>query len=142
MAGTCGGLLGLVDMTGQVSGILEEEAFKLKAGEISGIISVADQFIILRCLGRTKPVKVDFAAVKDEIYKDIEEKKLRSLMTREFDRIEKTAQIYNALTGTSQEAPRAKGNATSQVMPATGPSTANSRAVSPASANLPQSPRR
>ncbi len=79
------------------AGILEEEAFKLKQGEISGIIAVTDQFIILRCQGFTRPVKVDFEAVKEEIVKDIEEKKYRALMTKEFDRLKDKSQIDNFL---------------------------------------------
>ena len=36
--------------------ILEEEAFKLQPGELSGVIQVEDKFVILRCEGRTEPV--------------------------------------------------------------------------------------
>ncbi|MEX2173871.1 MAG: peptidylprolyl isomerase [Pirellulaceae bacterium] len=81
---------------------IETEAFKLKRGELSGLIAIEKQFIILRCLGRTQPVKVDFAAVKKELVKDIEEKMLRVLMTREFDRLHEMAQIDNFLAGTTQ----------------------------------------
>ena len=35
---------------------LEEEAFSLRPGEISGMIQVGDKFVILRCEGFTKPV--------------------------------------------------------------------------------------
>lgn len=81
---------------------IEEEAFKLKRGELSGLIASGDQFIILRCLGRTKPVAVEFESVKDELYKDIAEKKLRRMMGEEFDRLREAAQIDNFLAGTSQ----------------------------------------
>ena len=40
---------------------LEEEAFALKPGELSGVIQVGDKFVILRCEGYTKPANVDFA---------------------------------------------------------------------------------
>lgn len=82
--------------------LLEEEAFKLKAGELSGIIAVGDKYVILRCLGRTKPLVTEFDVVKDELYKDIHEKKLRIAMAKEFDRLKETAQIDNFLTGTNQ----------------------------------------
>lgn len=81
---------------------IEEHAFKLKPGEISGLIAIENQFIILRCLGRTQPVQVEFAAVKKELEKDIHEKMLRVLMTNEFDRLRGTAQIDNFLAGTTQ----------------------------------------
>jgi parvulin-like peptidyl-prolyl isomerase len=84
------------------SPVIEEEAFKLKAGDISGIVAVDGQFIIMRCLGRTKPVPTDFNTVRSELVKDIQEKKLRSLMTKEFDRLREVAQVDNFLAGTSQ----------------------------------------
>lgn len=91
--------------------VLEEEAFKLKPGEISGIIAVGDKFVIMRCLGRTKPVVSDFHAVEDELRKDIEEKKLRLSMAQEFDRIRESAQIDNFLAGTTQAGKRVASRA-------------------------------
>ena len=82
--------------------IVEEEAYGLEAGQLSGILNVGDKFVILRCLGRTTPVVQDFNAVKGELYKDIHEKKLRIAMADEFDRLKETAQIDNFLAGTSQ----------------------------------------
>jgi len=82
--------------------LLEEEAFKLKAGELSAIIAVGDKYVILRCLGRTKPVVTEFEVVKEELHKDIQEKKLRIAMANEFDRLKDTGQIDNFLTGTTQ----------------------------------------
>jgi parvulin-like peptidyl-prolyl isomerase len=84
------------------SPVIEDAAFKLKTGELSGILAVDGQFIILRCLGRTRPVQTDFNAVRGELVKDIREKKLRLLMTKEFDRLRETAQVDNFLAGTSQ----------------------------------------
>jgi hypothetical protein len=84
------------------SPVIEEEAFKLKAGELSGIVAVDGQFIIMRCLGRTKPVPTDFNSVRAELVKDIQEKKLRSQMTKEFDRLREVAQVDNFMAGTSQ----------------------------------------
>jgi parvulin-like peptidyl-prolyl isomerase len=81
---------------------LEEEAFNLGPGELSGIIQVGDKFVILRCEGRTEPVKVNFAEVKSMIYEDLLEKKLRIAMSQEYDRLMETAQIDNFLAGTSQ----------------------------------------
>jgi parvulin-like peptidyl-prolyl isomerase len=88
------------------SPVIEQEAFKLKAGELSGIVAVEGQFIILRCLGRTKPVQTDFNAVRGELIKDIQEKKLRALMTKEFDRLREVGQVDNFLVGTSQSGVR------------------------------------
>ena len=93
------------------SGVIEQEAFKLKAGELSGILAVDEQFIILRCVGRTKPVQTDFASVKDNLFKDIHEKKIRVEMNKEFDRLLAAAQIDNYVTGTSQAGKRAASTA-------------------------------
>jgi parvulin-like peptidyl-prolyl isomerase len=84
------------------SPVVEEEAFRLKAGELSGIVAVDGQFIMMRCLGRTKPVETDFNAVRSELLKDIQEKKLRLLMTKEFDRLRQVSQVDNFLVGSSQ----------------------------------------
>jgi hypothetical protein len=88
---------------------IEEEAFKLKPGEISGVIQVSDgdkfgngdKFVILRCEGYTEPVKIDYAEVKKEIHDDLYEKKLHVAMTRCYERIQTAAEIDNYLTGNS-----------------------------------------
>jgi parvulin-like peptidyl-prolyl isomerase len=88
------------------SPLIEEEAFKLRPGELSGIVAVDGQYIILRCLGRTKPVPTNFNDVRPELVKDIQEKKLRILMTKEFDRLRDTSQVDNFIAGTSQSGAR------------------------------------
>jgi parvulin-like peptidyl-prolyl isomerase len=80
---------------------LEEEAFQLKAGELSGIIQVGDKFVILRCEGRTKPVGVGFAEVRDEIFRELHEKKLQVAMQERFESLQEAATIDNYLAGTS-----------------------------------------
>ena len=42
---------------------LEDEAFRLKPGELSSIVATGDKYIILRCLGRTQPVEVTLRTV-------------------------------------------------------------------------------
>ncbi len=91
--------------------LVEREAFKLKPGELSGIIAIGDQFVILRCLGRTQPVVTDFNLVKNELYAELQEKKLRIAMAEEFDRLRESAQIDNFLAGTSQAGTRSAGRA-------------------------------
>ncbi len=41
--------------------ILEEEAFALKPGDMSGMIQLDDKYVILLCEGYTKPIDVKFA---------------------------------------------------------------------------------
>jgi len=91
--------------------LIEEEAFRLKPGELSGIIAVGDKYVILRCLGRTRPVVEQFSDVEKELRKDLHEKKLRLAMAEQFDRLKESAQIDNFLAGTSQTGRRAAGPA-------------------------------
>lgn len=81
--------------------LLEKEAFSLKEGELSGIIQIGEQFIILRCEGHTEPVDVEFAAVRDELHADILEKKQRLAMAQYFDRLQESATVINYLAGTT-----------------------------------------
>ncbi len=83
-------------------GKLEEEAFKLKPGELSSIVQVEDKFVILRCEGYTEPVKVDFAQVEKMIRDDLYEKKLRTEMAQRYEQIQNAASIDNYLTGSSR----------------------------------------
>jgi parvulin-like peptidyl-prolyl isomerase len=81
---------------------LEDEAFRLQEGEISGLINVGPTWVIIKCLGRTKPVVTDIEDVRDELRAHILEQKLRIAMADEFEKIFANAQIDNFLAGTTQ----------------------------------------
>ena len=81
---------------------LEREAFALKPGELSGVVQVADRFMVLFCEGFTEAAKVTLAEVHDELYADIFEKKQRIEMSRYFSHLREGATIDNFLAGTSQ----------------------------------------
>jgi parvulin-like peptidyl-prolyl isomerase len=81
--------------------LLEEEAFSLKQGELSGIVQVNDKFIILRCEEILPPSKVKYEDVKNEIYKDLFDKKIHVKMAECFDRLKDSAMIRNYLAGTT-----------------------------------------
>ena len=82
---------------------LEKEAFAMKPGDLSGIIASEDNYVILRCTGHTTPVVANLdAEVREELVKDIREKKIRLAMTVEFDRLREAAQVENYLAGTFQ----------------------------------------
>ena len=97
---------------------LEREAFALKPGELSGIIQIADRFMILLCEGYTKPVEVTFSEVRDELYRDIFEKKQRIEMARYFTHLRESASIDNFIAGTSQS-PKKNLPAASEMPPST-----------------------
>lgn len=80
--------------------LLEQEAFKLKPGELSGILAIGDHFVVLRCLGRTKPVVDKLSDVRDELVADLRERKLRAAMDKEFASLKESAQVDNFVAGT------------------------------------------
>jgi parvulin-like peptidyl-prolyl isomerase len=81
--------------------VLEKEAFKLKPGELSGIVQVNDKFVILRCEGYTKPTDVPLKDVRGLIVEDIREKKLRLAMAERFEQLQRQATIDNYLVGST-----------------------------------------
>ena len=82
---------------------IEKEAFSLQPGELSSIIQVGDKFVILFCEGYTEPTRFEFDEVRDLIYEDLYEKKLRLAMAQKFHALQDAAEIDNFLTGTSQQ---------------------------------------
>ena len=74
---------------------LEKVAFGLKPNELSGIIEVNQQYVILRSQGFTDPVVKNFEEVRDILEKELIEKKTRVAMQDEMDRLMKDAVIDN-----------------------------------------------
>ncbi len=87
---------------------LEKEAFQLKPGELSGVVQVGSNFVILLCEGFTRPIQTSFAEVKDLIYRDIHEKKMRLAMARTFEDLKDQSQVDNFLTGQVKTPKRAE----------------------------------
>lgn len=85
---------------------LEEVAFSLKAGEMSGVIAWGDQYAILYKQGETTPLIQDFEIVRPELERELREKKLQIEMGKKLDAIQRGSQIDNLLEGTIQSAPR------------------------------------
>jgi hypothetical protein len=81
---------------------LERQVFSLKPGELSGIVQIADRFMVILCEGYTAASQVSFAEVRSELYDDIHEKKQRIEMSRYFSHLREAATIDNFLAGTSQ----------------------------------------
>jgi parvulin-like peptidyl-prolyl isomerase len=81
---------------------LEEEAFSLLPGEISAVVAWGKQYAILYKQGETKPLIEDFEAVREELTREIRERKLRFEMSRYLERLLEEAQIDNFLEGETQ----------------------------------------
>jgi parvulin-like peptidyl-prolyl isomerase len=65
-------------MAGQPT--LEQAAFGLKVGELSSILQIGGQYVILRGQGRTEPVTRDINAVRSELTKYLTQKKFDQAM--------------------------------------------------------------
>lgn len=87
---------------------IEREAFKLKPGELSGIVATGDKYVIMKCQGYTEPLVSDRGAVQDELLRDLTEKKYSTEMSREFDRLKETAQIDNFFVAVKEIASAAR----------------------------------
>jgi parvulin-like peptidyl-prolyl isomerase len=88
---------------------LEREAFALKPGELSGVVQVADRFMVIFCEGFTEPAQVSPTEVRGELHADIFEKKQRIEMARHFTHLRERAAIDNFLAGTSQSPVQPRG---------------------------------
>jgi parvulin-like peptidyl-prolyl isomerase len=76
---------------------IEREAFSLKPGERSGIISTGGKYVVLYCQGFTEPIVKDPAVVRDELIRDLTETKMNEAMIDKFDALKKAADIDNFL---------------------------------------------
>ncbi len=77
--------------------VVEEEAFRLKKGELSGIVAVGGKYIIMRCTGHTVPVVESIEDVKEELVDYLSERKVHSAMNVTFDQIRQRADVINFL---------------------------------------------
>lgn len=81
---------------------LEKEAFKLKPGEISGIIQTGvNQFIILQCEGYTEQVVENISEVETILRQELEEEKTQQSVAKVFENLKKEARVDNYLTHVS-----------------------------------------
>ncbi len=88
---------------------IEEEAFSLtREDPLSAIVAIADKYVIMYYLGRTRPVVDRLDEVREELSRDLREKKTRLAMAQRFELLQQTAQIDNFLAGKSQS-PRRTG---------------------------------
>lgn len=134
---------------------LEQQAFALSPGEISGIFQYEGKYVILFCEGQTEPVQVSKDEVRKDLHDDIYEKKVALAMSQYFQQLKDAAQIDNYLAGTVHQPAKKTAAASAKPAPATPGAPANlvpptakavpklptpgtpSGAVQPAAAQLP-----
>lgn len=80
---------------------LENAAFKLKEGEISGLIELqAGRFAILKSEGRTEPVVKSIDEVRDQLYEELFEAKTQQSVAKIFEQVKKDTPVENYITKT------------------------------------------
>ncbi len=78
---------------------IEEEAFKLKPGEISSVIQIGkNRHVIMKCEGFTKPVVADVKDVWTELHSTLIEEKTQLAVAEVFQKLEQDAEVINFLT--------------------------------------------
>jgi hypothetical protein len=70
---------------------LERAAFSLQPGEVSSVIGTPEGLVVLKCVGRIPPQTVDPAQVRDDLVKEIREKKTQAEMPICFHELQKLA---------------------------------------------------
>ncbi len=81
---------------------IETTAFKMRVGEISGLIQVAEsRYVILKCEGFTEPVVDDIRTVWGELRNQLQEEKTQTAVAKVFEKIKSDARVDNFLTRTS-----------------------------------------
>lgn len=75
---------------------IEQAAFNLKPGEISGIIQYGhSNFVILKCEGFTEQIVQDIKEVEQQLYADLVEEKVQEGVARLFENLKKTSTVDN-----------------------------------------------
>lgn len=81
---------------------LEDTAFRLKPGEISGLIEVGtSKYAILKCEGHTEPIVTDIKEVWNELYTQLKKEKTQSRVAEVFEGLKKQTRVDNYLTNRS-----------------------------------------
>ena len=81
---------------------LEKAAFKLKEGQISGLIELqTGRYAILKSEGKTEPVVKSIDEVRDQVYEELFEAKTQQSVAKIFEQIKKDVPVDNFLTRTS-----------------------------------------
>lgn len=81
---------------------LEGAAFRLKEGEISGLIELqTGRYAILKSEGKTEAVVNSIDEVRDQLYEELREAKTQQAVAKIFEQIKKEVPVDNFLTQTT-----------------------------------------
>lgn len=93
--------------TGEENVGVENAAFNLKTGEISGMVQLpiagAPRYVVLFCEGRTEPVVTadKMSLVHDEIVAQLQKEKVQESVAKIFQKLQEETPVHNFLTNTS-----------------------------------------
>lgn len=81
---------------------VEEEAFRLKVGEISPVIDIGEsRYVILRCEGHTKPITNNIEEVRVQLHEQLIEEKTQAAVAKVFEGLKARSTVVNYITRTS-----------------------------------------
>jgi foldase protein PrsA len=81
---------------------IEQEAFRLKPGEISRVIEIdSGRFVILKCEGFTEQAVRSIDEVREELQQQLVEEKTQEAVAKVFQELKDKAQVINYLTQNS-----------------------------------------
>jgi parvulin-like peptidyl-prolyl isomerase len=83
---------------------IEREAFSLKPGQRSAIISTGGKHVLLWCQGFTEPIVTDPSEVKEELIRDLTETKMARAMAQKFEDLIDSSEIDNFLAAAKETA--------------------------------------
>jgi len=101
--------------TGPENENVENAAFNLRAGEISGIVQLptpgAPRYVVLFCEGHTEPVVTpeQMSLVRDEIVAQLKKEKTQENVATVFKKLQEETPVHNYLTNTSTGGVQAAG---------------------------------
>lgn len=79
---------------------LENAAFKLKPGEISGVVQIGvNQYVILQCEGHTDQIVDDISQVEELLKQELHEEKVQATVAKLFEKVKKQTRVDNYLLG-------------------------------------------
>lgn len=76
---------------------IETIAYAMKEGDISSVIQVADQYVILRCEGHLPATNIAFEKVKPVLMTMLRDNKMRRVAYEIFRKLQQSAQVVNVM---------------------------------------------
>ncbi|HBL47160.1 peptidylprolyl isomerase [Gimesia sp.] len=81
---------------------LWKAAFKLKEGEVSGIVQIGlSRYAILLCEGRTEPIVSSLEEVKNQLVDQLTEEQTQEAVARVFAKLKEQTRVDNYITGST-----------------------------------------